>query len=707
MTTTHTVTQVTFSKENILKSIPKEAFEKSDAKAYQTIAKVFATVSLSIAFLIWAPWYLVPLAWVVLGTALTGLITIAHDCGHEAFFADSGKNQLFGSLAYLLLLYPLESWKLHHNKHHAHAEERSHGNYPAKVVRVKRLFNPLIWIYFVGIYFVRYFDLQQFSAEQQTKSRISILSVQLFSLVLFTTLFYTVGFWGIVKYWVIPWLIVHFWKNTLRQYIVNVVDIKNEKLIHYRYPMFVEFFSCDANYLVPHYLSTAIPSYNYRIAHDALFSSEWGRYFELRNWAKLLKDPPKENKSAKKSEKFKLIPFLASLNWLHIIIIVGLPIIGSYGAVTTEWDPRTLIFAFCFYIFSGLGITAGYHRLWAHRAYDASWPVRIGLLLGGTAAVEGSIRWWCRDHRAHHRYTDTSKDPYSAKEGFFYSHVGWMLKRQDPKKIGFADISDLNADPLIRWQHRNYLWFAVLLSFVLPTMFCGLGWGDFRGGFFIAGVLRLLFVHHATFCINSLAHTIGAQTYDDKHTPRDSVVTAFFTFGEGYHNFHHEFPNDYRNGIRFYDYDPTKWLIRGLAFFGLTYNLKVFPSNEIDKGKAQMAEKKIRTIKEKLLWGPDVNSLPLWTKDDLAEFHKGGKKSIIIDGVVHDVTVFVNNHPGGSIIKSYLGVDATAVFYGGVYDHSNAARNLLSTMRLARYEPTEDEIAKIVDEEPAHHKKTH
>jgi len=389
------------------------------------------------------------------------------------------------------------------------------------------------------------------------------------------------------------------------------------------------------------------------------------------------------------------------MNWIHTTLLVSTPLFGIYGVLTTDFNIKTYIFAVIWYFCTGLGITAGYHRLWAHRAYDARLPVRLVLMFCGTGAVEGSIRWWCRDHRAHHRYTDTPKDPYSAKFGFFWAHMGWMFMKQDPLNIGKADVSDLNADPMIRFQHRNYLWLAPLISFVLPCLFAGFGWGDFRGGFFIAGVARLVFVHHATFFVNSLAHTFGTHSFDDKHTPRDSVITALLTLGEGYHNFHHEFPHDYRNGIRFYHYDPTKWLIRVLAFFGLTYNLSVFPENEVRKGYAQMQQKKLDQLKVKLTWGPDVAALPEWTPDDVQNAIKNGKAVMIIDGLVHDITNFVDHHPGGSIIKPYIGKDATDAFNGDIYDHSNAARNLLSTFRIARFHDPEEQV--VEDHHHHHH----
>lgn len=111
--------------------------------------------------------------------------------------------------------------------------------------------------------------------------------------------------------------------------------------------------------------------------------------------------------------------------------------------------------------------------------------------------------------------------------------MGWMLVKQDPSRIGSASIKDLDADPFIRAQHRYYGLFALFFGFLLPTLVCGLGWGDYRGGFYIAGVARLVFVHHSTFFVNSLAHYWGDDAYSDKHTAKNSWITALLTCGEG------------------------------------------------------------------------------------------------------------------------------------------------------------------------------
>lgn len=370
------------------------------------------------------------------------------------------------------------------------------------------------------------------------------------------------------------------------------------------------------------------------------------------------------------------------VNWLNMTLIAGIPAAGLVAACWTPLQLPTLAWSILYYYATGLGITAGYHRLWAHTSYSATLPLRIFLALAGAGSVEGSIRWWARDHRSHHRYTDTEKDPYSVMRGILYSHIGWLVLKQDPKRIGRTDISDLNADPVVRWQHRHYLKLVIIMSLIVPTAVAGL-WGDLRGGLVYAGILRMFFVQQATFCVNSLAHWLGDQPFDDRDSPRDHMVTAFLTLGEGYHNFHHQFPNDFRNATRWWQYDPTKWMIILWKHLGLAFDLKTFPSNEVEKGRLQQAQKKLNQQRAKLDWGIPLERLPVLSWDDFVAQCAEGKALVAIGGVVHDVSGFVAQHPGGkAMISSGIGKDATAMFNGGVYDHSNAAHNLLSTMRV-------------------------
>ncbi|KZL74732.1 acyl-CoA desaturase, partial [Colletotrichum tofieldiae] len=323
------------------------------------------------------------------------------------------------------------------------------------------------------------------------------------------------------------------------------------------------------------------------------------------------------------------------INWLNALLVLIIPV---GGLIYSYWIPlrwQTAVFTVIYYFMSGLGITAGYHRLWSHSSYRASLTLRIYLAAVGAGAVQGSIRWWSRKHRAHHRYTDTVKDPHSIQKGFLYSHLGWMIMNQDPKRTERTDVSDLDGDTVVMWQHVHYLKCLIVMAIIFPTMVCGIGWGDWMGGFIYSGVLRYSFVQQATFCINSVAHWLGDQPFNDRNSPRDHVVTALITLGEGYHNFHHEFPSDYRNAIEWYQYDPSKWMIW--------------------------------LWKSKLDWGVPLENLPVVIWDDFViECRKNGKALVAIAGIIYDVHEFINDHPGGKALIS-----------------SAIAHNLLSTYRVA------------------------
>ncbi|KAH7105195.1 hypothetical protein BKA62DRAFT_691981 [Auriculariales sp. MPI-PUGE-AT-0066] len=373
--------------------------------------------------------------------------------------------------------------------------------------------------------------------------------------------------------------------------------------------------------------------------------------------------------------------FYKEINWLSLSILTITPTIAIVGFFTTPLLLKTFIWSVIYYFITGLGITAGYHRLWAHRSYNASKPLEWFLAFAGAGAVEGSIKWWSRGHRAHHRYTDTDLDPYSADKGLLWSHVGWMvlLPRRKP---GVADITDLARNPIVAFQHKHYLALLIFMGFIVPTAVAGLCWGDWLGGYFFAGAARLCFVHHSTFCVNSLAHWLGEAPFDDKHTPRDHFITALVTIGEGYHNFHHEFPSDYRNAIKWFQYDPTKWFIKSMQLMGLATQLKTFPENEIQKGQLTMELKKMRKIQDKIVWPTTSNGLPIVSWDSFQE-QSQTRPLTVVAGFIHDVASFIDDHPGGRhMLQKHIGKDATVAFFGGVYDHSNAAHNLLAMMRV-------------------------
>ncbi|KAF7590724.1 hypothetical protein BBP40_002515 [Aspergillus hancockii] len=374
------------------------------------------------------------------------------------------------------------------------------------------------------------------------------------------------------------------------------------------------------------------------------------------------------------------------IDWIRLIFTGGLPLLAIIiGILWVPFQLNTAIFAHTYGFCSGISITAGYHRLWAHRAYSAHPLLKIALAILGASAGQGSIRTWCRDHRAHHRYVDTDQDPYSVHKGLLYAHYGWVIIRRKPEQTGPVDIQDLTNDHIVMWQRQCYTLLLVLTGFVFPTLLCGLLLNDFLGGFIYASCLRLFLIQQCTFCVNSLAHWIGEQPFTGRHSPRDSWLVALITFGEGYHNFHHEFPMDYRNGYRRSDYDPTKWFIWLCAHVNLASDLKRFPSNEIQKGHLQQAESQLQIQRQEISWGTPIDELPALSLSQYTEYVRDGYSLIVIDGVAHDVSQFINHHPGGvEYLRKYVGKDATKLFHGGIYTHSNAAENLLSTMRFAR-----------------------
>jgi stearoyl-CoA desaturase (delta-9 desaturase) len=246
-------------------------------------------------------------------------------------------------------------------------------------------------------------------------------------------------------------------------------------------------------------------------------------------------------------------PTIAGLSALHVGAIAGVVWIIVHPSLAT------VIAAVIGYYTSGIAVTAGYHRLFAHRAYRAAPPLRWALLIVASSTFQNSAVSWSADHRAHHAETDDDGDPHAITRGVWYAHVAWLFRRRDAS-ADVTQLTDLWALPSIRWQHRWYLPLAIVTGLVVP-MGIATWWGDPIGGLLVLGFLRATVLLQATFCVNSLAHLVGSRRYDARSSARDSMITAIVTFGEGYHNFHHRFPYDYRNGSRWWQFDPSKWVI--------------------------------------------------------------------------------------------------------------------------------------------------
>eukprot|EP00299_Pterocystis_sp_00344_P016811 c8432_g1_i1.p1 GENE.c8432_g1_i1~~c8432_g1_i1.p1 ORF type:complete len:316 (-),score=49.29 c8432_g1_i1:125-1012(-) len=252
---------------------------------------------------------------------------------------------------------------------------------------------------------------------------------------------------------------------------------------------------------------------------------------------------------------------------VHFLGLLSLPYLF-------EAQSRTLLFAFAMYVFGGLGITIGAHRLWAHRAFKAKLPFRIFLMFANSVANQGSIFHWCRDHRVHHKCSETEGDPHNAKRGFFFAHMGWLLVQKRPQVIESGNQirhDDLLRDPVVAFQKRYDPYFSLFMCFALPTIVPRIFWGESAMcAFLLAGVLRYLFCLHATWTVNSLAHMFGDRPYDPSINPAENILVAGLTLGEGWHNWHHKYPFDYAAsefGISS-QYNPSKLLIDVMAMIG-------------------------------------------------------------------------------------------------------------------------------------------
>jgi stearoyl-CoA desaturase (delta-9 desaturase) len=289
--------------------------------------------------------------------------------------------------------------------------------------------------------------------------------------------------------------------------------------------------------------------------------------------------------------------------WLNVWFLTVFPVLAIGGAVayglTVGITWREVLAALLFWVLTGLGITAGYHRLFSHRGYKAHAVVRFFYAVLGAAAIQNSVIAWCSDHRFHHKETDTDGDPYDATRGFWYSHMGWILVK-GLRADRYDNVDDLRRDPILAWQDRNYLAVAIVTNFLLAGI-GGLLFGRLLGMFLIAVVLRIVVVQHATFLVNSAAHKWGWQPWSKETTSRDNWFLSLFTLGEGYHNYHHRFQADYRNGPRWYNWDPTKWAIWGLSRVGLASDLHRIP---VDVMLSARFEESSRSFVERLgSWG--------------------------------------------------------------------------------------------------------
>jgi len=266
--------------------------------------------------------------------------------------------------------------------------------------------------------------------------------------------------------------------------------------------------------------------------------------------------------------------------------------LGCFAAIWTGVTLEALVLCITLYWLRIFGIGAGYHRYFSHRSYSTSRAFQFVLAFLSQTTTQKSVIWWASKHRHHHLHSDTGHDVHSPRHhGFIYSHLGWIFSRKHDEP-DFAKVSDLTRYPELMWLHKFEVLPAILLA---GLCFLLAGWSGLVVGFLWSTVL----VYHATFCINSLAHVSGRKRYVTGDDSRNNWLLAVFTMGEGWHNNHHAYQSSVRQGFKWWEFDPTYYLLRALSWTGLVWDLKT-PPEPVLRNEQRLGAKVINRAAEEL-----------------------------------------------------------------------------------------------------------
>lgn len=410
-------------------------------------------------------------------------------------------------------------------------------------------------------------------------------------------------------------------------------------------------------------------------------------------------------------------------------------------------------FCVVYYNITMLAFTAGYHKCYAHLTFrPTTGLVHAFFCVFGASLGLGPAREWAALHRAHHQYTDdTEKDPYLIKRGVWWAHYGWLLEKsktgafhrefirlefpdeataaasepepaQLPALLDTAALDNTDFDALeaqlgqyekidrgagnlawILWQEPLAMVFFVLTLVVLPAAVSVAVCHDTAvNGVVYAGLLRMYVCQQLVLSTELLCHlrglhvTVPLQPFNDKNSLVNCAnpLVALLTYGQALQNFHHEFPHDYRVLSLYWSIDPTKWFIYLLLVVGLADNLAKAPLSLVMQLKIQQQQLVLNRMRSQLNWGTPISKLPHITTREFRRLVSSAEDRIyiVIQNIIHDITPFMDQHPGGlPLLRASHGKDATKAFYGGVYGHLTAAVNLLATMRIGVLDVGDDE----------------
>lgn len=284
--------------------------------------------------------------------------------------------------------------------------------------------------------------------------------------------------------------------------------------------------------------------------------------------------------------------------------------VGCFGAIWTGLTWRDLALAAALYVLRIFAIGAGYHRYFAHRSFRTGRICQFALAYLAQTSAQRGILWWAAKHRRHHRHSDTVTDVHSpVQRGFFYAHLGWIfVPRNGP--TDYAAVRDLARYRELLWLDRHP--YLPTITLAIATWLID-GWPGLAVGFCWSTVA----VWHATFCINSLAHVVGRQRYVTGDQSRNNWLLALLTMGEGWHNNHHAYQTSVRQGFRWWEYDPTYYCLRFLAWLGLVWDLHLPPQAVID-GEHRLGRQVIDKVAAQLAASFPINQIAHQVHEALA-----------------------------------------------------------------------------------------